>query len=103
MQEAHKPNTAMTMPFDEFNRMPFGLTNAYTTFQRLMERCLAGLNLKICLVYIDDIIVFGSTFGEILKQLEIVLKCLGGFGLKLKASKCNLFHTELSYLGPIVS
>ena len=49
--------------------MPFGLTNAPATFQRLMERCLVGLNLIICLVYLqDDIIVFSSTFEETLKQ-----------------------------------
>ena len=79
------------------------MTNAPATFQRLMERCLAGLNLKICLVYLDDLIVFGSTFEETLRQLKIVLKRLGDFGLKLNASKCKLFHTELSYLGHIVS
>ena len=104
VREADKPKTAMTMPFGlyEFNRMPSGLTNAPAMFQRLMERCLAGLKLKICLVYLDDIIVFGSTFEETLKRLEILLKHLGDFGLKLKASKCKLFHTELSYLGHIV-
>ena len=47
--------------------------------------------------------MFGNTFEETLKRLEIVLKCPGDFGLKLKASKCKLFHTELSYLGHIVS
>ena len=46
--------------------MPFGLTNASATFQRLMERCLGGLNRKKCLVYLDDVIVFGSTFKETL-------------------------------------
>ena len=35
--------------------------------------------------------------------VEIVLKRLCYFSLKLKASKCKLFHTELSYLGHIVS
>ena len=68
-----------------------------------MERCLAGLNLKICLVYLDNIIVFGSTFEGTLKRLEMVLKRLAYFGLRLKASKCKLFHTGLSYLGHIVS
>ena len=105
MCEANKPKTAMTTPFglNEFNRMPFGLTNAPATFQQLMARCLAGLNLKVCLVYLDDIIVFGSTFEETLKWLEIVLKRLSDFGLRLKAPKCKLFHMELSYLGHIVS
>ena len=103
--EANKQKTAMTTPFGlyKFNRMPCGLTNAPATFQRLMRRCPGGLNLKICLVYLDEIIVFGSTFEETLKRLEIVLKHLGDFGLRLKASKCKLFHTELSYLGHIVS
>ena len=50
-----------------------------------MERCLTGLNLKVCLVYLDDVIVFGSAFEETLRQVEIVLKRLGDFGLKLKA------------------
>ena len=105
VHEADKQKTAMTTPFGlyEFNRMPFGLTNAPATFQWLMERCLASLNLKICLVYLDDVIVFGTTFEETLKQLEIVLKRLGGFGLNLKASKCKPFHTEFSYLGHVVS
>ena len=68
-----------------------------------MERCQAGLDLKICLVYLDDVIMFGSTFHETLRRLEIVLKGLGDFGLKLKASKCKLFHIELAYLGHTVS
>ena len=86
MHEADKPTTAMIKPFGlyEFNRIPFGLTNAPATFQRLMERCLAGLNLKICLVYLLDDVVFGRA---------AVLKHLGDLGLKLKASKCKLFHT----------
>ena len=102
---ADKAKTAVTTPFGlfEFNRMPFGLTNAPATFQRLMERCLGGLNLKICLVYLDDVIVFGSTFEETLERLQTVLKRLGDFGLKLRASKCKFFYTELLYLGHVVS
>jgi Reverse transcriptase (RNA-dependent DNA polymerase) len=38
--------TAITTPFGlfEFNRMPFGLRDAGCTFQRLMDRALAGLS-----------------------------------------------------------
>ena len=95
----------MTTPFGlfEFNRMAFGLTNAPASFQRLMERCLAGLNLRICLAYLDDIIVFGQTVEEVVERLEVVLKRLGDFGLKLKTSKCKLFQTRVRYLGHVVS
>lgn len=43
----------------EFTVMPFGLCNAPATFQRLMERVLAGLQWDVAVLYIDDIIVHG--------------------------------------------
>ena len=97
MTEKEREKTRMTTPFGlyEFNRMPFGLTNAPATFQRLMERCLGDLNLRTCLVYLDDIAVFGKSFDETLERLEAVLKRLGKFGLKLKPSKFKLFRNEI--------
>ena len=68
-----------------------------------METVLAGLNYKICLVYIDAIIVFGSTFEDTLHNLEQVFKKLEEAGLKLKAKKCNLFKKEVLFLGYRVS
>lgn len=83
--------------------MPFGLCNSPATFERLMETVLAGLNYKICLVYIDDIIVFGRTFEETLDNLEQVFGKLEISGLKLKAKKCSLFKKEVLFLGYKVS
>lgn len=40
--------------------MPFGLCNAPATFQRLMDRVLAGMPWETCLVYLDGIIVLGK-------------------------------------------
>ena len=48
----------------EHTRMPFGLKNAPATFQRMMDHALRGLVGKSCFVYLDDIIVFGSTIQE---------------------------------------
>ena len=86
----------------EFRVMPFGLVNAPATFERLMERVLRGIAWSECLVYLDDILVFGPNF-ETLARLESVLDRLGAAGLKLKAKKCQLFQEEIPFLGHIVA
>jgi len=58
----------------ELSVMPFGLMNAPATFQCLMECVLAGLRGEQCLVYLDDVIVFGDTFQEYLKHLSNVFE-----------------------------
>ena len=86
-----------------FRVLPFGLCNAPVTFERLMETVLAGLQWDICLIYIDDIIVYGKTFKESLKNIETVFERLRIAGLKLKAPKCKLFSKSVSFLGHIIS
>ena len=49
--------------------MPFGLCNAPATIERLMDQVLQGLRWSCCLVYLDDIISFGTTFGDALDNL----------------------------------
>ena len=68
-----------------------------------MERCLENLNLKTCLVYLDDVVVFGKSFEETLERLEAALKRFAKFGLILKPSKCKLFLNQIPFLGRIVS
>ena len=62
-----------------------------------------GLQWQTCLCYLDDIIVFGSTFGQTLSRLRCVLERLRAAGLKLKAPKCDWFLTSVKYLGHKVS
>ena len=87
----------------QFTVMPFGLTNAPATFQRLMERVLAGLQWHTCLVYIDDIIIFSETIEDHLKQMQDIFDRLKQAKLKLKPKKCKLLQTKVKYLGHIVS
>ena len=79
--------------------MPFGLCNSPATFERMMELMLRELLGTTCLVYIDDVIVFVKTFEECLSGFEKVLQKLLANGLKLKPTKCNLFHRKVKYLG----
>ena len=55
--------------FYEFTRMPFGLCNVPVTFQHLMQNTLGELNLTYCVIYLDDVIVFGHTEEEHLEHL----------------------------------
>lgn len=83
--------------------MPFGLCNAPATFQQLMETVLSGLQWDICLIYLDDVIVFGSSFEGLLAYLENVFQCLMATGLKLKAKKCELFSRKVEFLDHTIS
>ncbi|KAI4880801.1 hypothetical protein NFI96_008107 [Prochilodus magdalenae] len=73
------------------------------TFQRLMDRVLAGLQWETCLVYLDDIIVLGKDVSEMLQHLSQVFNRLRQANLKLKPAKCCLFRRQVAYLGHIVS
>ena len=86
-----------------YRTMPFGLCNAGATFQRLMDVVMSGLHLDVCLVYLDDIIIFSRTVEEHLERLVRVLGRLRSAGLKLKPEKCSLFQRSVSFLGHVVS
>jgi len=58
-------------------RLPFGLCNAPATFRRAMDMILAGVKWQICLVYLDDVIIFSRSPEEHLQHLDEVLTRLG--------------------------
>ena len=86
-----------------FTRMPFGLAGAPSTFCRLMSIVLRDILWKVCLCYLDDIIIFARTPEESLERLRIVLDRLREVGLKVKPSKCALFKTQVHFLGHMIS
>jgi hypothetical protein len=46
----------------EYLRMPFGLVNGTQCFGRLMQNVLRSLLWSICLIYVDDCIIFSKTW-----------------------------------------
>lgn len=105
MAEKDKAKTAFCTPFGlfEFNRMPFGLCNAPSTFQRLMERIFGDQSFQSLLLYLDDIVIFSSSFDQHLQRLDMVLTRLKEHNLKLKLQKCHFFQPEVKYLGHVIS
>lgn len=105
MEEKDREKTAFATRkgLFQFTVMPFGLCNAPSTFERLMELALQGLQWQRCLIYLDDVIVFGPSFQSTLDNLRAVFKCLLDANLRLKPSKCSLFQKEVIFLGHKVS
>ena len=85
-----------------YTKIPFGLSSAPSTFQRCMELILKGLQWKNALIYLDDIIIYGSSYLDNIDKLDEVLNRLKSAGLKLKPSKCEFLKTELLFLGHVV-
>ncbi|KAJ0050423.1 hypothetical protein NL108_003631 [Boleophthalmus pectinirostris] len=83
----------------QFRVLSFGLCNAPATFERLMEKVLAAIPRQECLVYLDDILVHGSSFKTVLGSLRQVLDRISAAGLKLHPDKCCFMRRELEFLG----
>ena len=64
---------------------------------------MGELNLRDCLIYLNNIIIFSSTFEEHVERLQTVFERLQEKNLKLKPSKCKHFCSKVSYLGHVVS
>ena len=69
----------------------------------MVEECLGDLNMKICVVYIDDMIIFSRTFEKHLDNLEKVFNTLREYQLILAPEKCHFFRTKVECLGHVVS
>ena len=68
-----------------------------------MINCLGKLNYLICLIYLDDVVIYLSTQEEHIKHLYTVLEHFRLHGLKLKPSKCDFLKEKIEYLVHSVS
>ena len=83
--------------------MPFGLCNAPSTYHRLMMSVLQGLIGRICLAYLDDVIVFSKRCDKHVNDLRAGLDRIRDAGLNLKPAKCKLFCEQVLYLQHVIS
>jgi len=91
------------MAAEDINKTAFRLgTGGLYEFSRICF-VFGDLKFRSLLVYLDHILVFVSKVAETLARLEVVLQRLQKANLKVKPSKCQLFHRKLRYLGHFVS
>ena len=105
--EKYRHKTAFCTPeggLYEFVKMPFGLTNAPATFQRFMNEFFKQDLLKHVVFFLDELLVYSETPAKHLHlvHLEKVFLKLRAAGLKLKPKKCDLFQTQVNYLGHVL-
>ncbi|XP_073060025.1 uncharacterized protein [Primulina eburnea] len=97
--------TTFTCPYGTFafRRMPFGLCNAPATFQRCMTAIFHDMIENFLEVFMDDFSIFGSSFDECLKNLNLVLIRCEESNLVLNWEKCHFMVQEGIVLGHKVS
>ena len=105
MDRKDKPKTAFATQAGQFQftRMPFGLNLAPSTFQRMTEIVLSGLNLITCLCYLDDVIIHSKDLNQHCERLVKVLSQFRQHNLRVKISKCTFAAPKVSYLGHVIS
>ena len=88
----------------EWTRVAMGTMSAPPYFQRVIAtEVLGGLLHTICELYIDDILVFGSTIEEILVNTEKVLQRLLDCGMTVNPDKCTFGLSEIEYVGHTIN
>jgi Reverse transcriptase (RNA-dependent DNA polymerase) len=95
VREEDIPKTAIRTPFGlfEFTRMPFGLKNAGMTFQRMMDQIF--FDLPCVFVYLDNLLVAGTSVNEHEEHLRQVLGLLARNGLVINLDKCVFGQSSL--------
>jgi hypothetical protein len=87
----------------EFRVLPFGLTNAPAHFMALMQEVFHELLDTCCIVFLDDVLIYSRTVQEHDKHLNQVLELLRRHKLYAKLSKCELYKSQISFLGHTLS
>lgn len=87
----------------QFKKMPQGFKNSPAIFQRAMQLILSDLLEDACLVYIDDILVFGNTLEQHDRNLEMVLSRLNEYDLQENKEKRIERVERIRFLGYEIS
>jgi len=86
----------------EYLVMPFGLTNAPAAFQSFIQWILCEYLDIICIVYLDNILIFLQTQEAHDAHVLQILHVLDQHGLLASVDKCEFDKESLEYLGFIL-
>ena len=84
----------------QYTRLPFGVSSAPAIYQCVMDNMLKSIP-GVC-VYLDDVIISGSTEQEHLDRLNRILALMAERGFRVANEKCAFQQCEVSYLGHMI-
>ncbi|CAM4953748.1 unnamed protein product [Rotaria socialis] len=83
----------------QFTVLPQGITNGPPTFQRIVNNILGNSRWKYSLAYLDDVIIYSSSFNEHLEHLDDILTRLNTANFRLNIDKCKIAQSTIKFLG----
>ena len=99
---ASRPFTAFItqMGLYQYMRVPMGLKGAVSYFQRALATTIfAGLLYVICMLYIDDVLVYGSTDDVFLDNLRTVFQRVSDHNARLNPRKSRFAVESVEFTG----
>ena len=89
----------------EYNVLAMGLCNSPPIFMRMMNVLFDDLiHVKKCIViFVDDLTIYSKSKEEHQRHLDMVFERLRKYKLYVKPEKCDLFKTEITFLGHRIS
>ncbi|CAF3386340.1 unnamed protein product [Rotaria socialis] len=83
----------------QFTVLPQGVTNGPPAFQRIVSQILGPTRWQYSLAYLDDVIIYSTTFDQHLHHLDDILNRLNDANFRLNINKCQIARTAIDYLG----
>ena len=84
----------------QYTRLPFGVKSAPAIFQQIMDTMLKDA--VGVAAYLDDLIVMGSTYDELVQRLDYIMSRLQDYGFRIRKEKCMFGMKSIRYLGFII-
>ncbi|XP_049865049.1 uncharacterized protein K02A2.6-like [Pectinophora gossypiella] len=83
-----------------YNRLVFGLASSPGIFQRMMINLLGDIPNVV--IFLDDVLIATETKEKHFKILDMVLRRLVEYGMKVKKEKCAFLVSNVKYLGYVI-
>jgi hypothetical protein len=100
-----RKSTAFCTPFGryEFNKLPMGISVGFQVLSRVFDCLFGDLKGKFIYNFMDDLVVYSSSFEGHLAHLREIFARLEKAGFTLNQEKLHLAQQEITILGHLVS